>query len=236
MPLPFNNANKSFNKNDFVYPIGYNVVGFLKFLKRGKKEEALGELDMPPAPPPLEGFEESSLPELPEFPEEDISAKKGEMPEPKFEFPEKEGLPELQEPFYGLEFPEMEEKSVPIPPVRAPPVAEPQIQPMPGEEPEPEISTKTEGKLFAHAGESAGEMQSARTIYVKVDRFKATLGSINIIRSDLRKSEEALMKLENIKNAKDRAFDKFKASLEDLQKKLIFVDKTLFKGDRNESF
>ena len=49
-------------------------------------------------------------------------------------------------------------------------------------------------------------------------------------RNDLRKSEEALMKFENIKNAKDKSFDKVKSSLEDLQKKLIFIDKTLFKG------
>ena len=52
-----------------------------------------------------------------------------------------------------------------------------------------------------------------------------------MIRSDLRKSEEALLKLEQMKGAKDRSYDKFKASLDDLQKKLIFIDKTLFKGD-----
>ena len=236
IPLPFSNANKNFNKNGFVCCTGCNVVGFLKFLKRERKEDALEDLDMPPAPPPLEGFEEGSLPELPGFPEEDISAKDMEMPEPKFEFPEKEGLPELNEPFPDFKFPEMEETPVQIAPVRAPPVTEPQAQPMPEEEPaaempEPEAMPKIGGRLFAHARDFARERPAARTIYVKVDRFKAILGSISMVRSDLRKSEGALMKLESIKNSKDRTFDKFKASLEDLQKKLIFVDKTLFKGD-----
>ena len=68
-------------------------------------------------------------------------------------------------------------------------------------------------------------------MYVRVDKFKAALQNIGIIRGNLRKSEEAVMKLENIKNAKDRSFDKVKSSLDDLQKKLIFVDKTLFKGE-----
>ena len=51
------------------------------------------------------------------------------------------------------------------------------------------------------------------------------------MRSDLKKSEEVLNKLEGIKNSKDKSFDKMRASLDDLQKKLIFIDKTLFKGE-----
>ena len=74
-------------------------------------------------------------------------------------------------------------------------------------------------------------MPAARTIYVKVDKFKAALGCINIVRSDLRKSEEALAKLENIKQSKDKSFDIAKSYLDDLQKKIIFIDKTLFKGE-----
>ena len=71
----------------------------------------------------------------------------------------------------------------------------------------------------------------SRTMYVRVDKFRLLLGTINVVRSDLRKSDEALMKLESMKTNVDRSFDKMKASLHDLQKKLIFVDKTLFKGD-----
>ena len=50
-------------------------------------------------------------------------------------------------------------------------------------------------------------------------------------RGNLRKSEEALAKMESIKSAKDKSFDKIRASLDDLQKKLVYVDKILFKGD-----
>ena len=74
-------------------------------------------------------------------------------------------------------------------------------------------------------------IKSGTSMYVRVDKFKAAIGSINVIRSDLKKSEDALMKLENIKVAKDRNFEKVRSSLDDLQKKIIFIDKTLFKGE-----
>ena len=225
-------------------------MGFLKFLKREKKE-SLDDLDLPPAPPPLDGdqtdfgaygSEENlpDLPEMPDFPEEKISA-----PEefPKFEFPrEDDKMPEFPT------FPEMEEKPTQIHTFSSPPMSEPAPMPtmpsapQPMQEPEQgareeprfmplDAYPKMERRLFSQEKRILRERPTAKTIYVRVDRFKATLGSINMVRSDLRKSEEALTKLESIKNSKDISLDKFKASLDDLQKKLIFVDKTLFKGD-----
>ncbi len=212
-------------------------MGFLKFLKREKKE-ALDELDLPPAPPPLEGFEE--VPEFPEFPEfPEISA------EPKFEFPEPESTSEEKIPEFPS-FPELEEKPPePIAPLSAPIRAHPIPETMPTSQPiELEQPTEEEtgfdttetypkiaGRLFAKEKRLLHERPTGKIIYVRVDKFKATLGSINMARSDLRKSEEALARLENIKNAKDRAFDKVKTSLDDLQGKFIFIDKTLFKGE-----
>jgi len=228
-------------------------VSFLKFLKREKKD-TLDELDLPPAPPPLEGAEpdfgasgfEEKLPELPEFPEFDerISAPR-EMP--KFDFPEDEKMQDMgkdEMPDFPS-FPEMEDAETYAPPVSAPlqpvrvsaPQTEPSIPQMQEQEESQEESEqssfypKMSGRLFAHERINLRQRSNVKTIYVKIDNFKATLGSINIVRSDLRKSEEALNKLESIKNAKDRSFDKVRASLDDLQKKLIFIDKTLFKGE-----
>ena len=211
-------------------------MGFLKFLKRDKKD-SLDELDLPPEPPPLEGFEENMPADFPDF-NENLSA---DMP--KFDFEKADlgkednmGFPEL---------PEMEEKEAEIPPFNGISYPEPMptmpqmpqpMQPLP--EPEPKDDEmhsdnfpRMERRLFSQEKRMLRERPSAKTIYVRIDKFKATLGSINMVRSDLRKSEEALMKLENIKNSKDRSFDKVKVSLDDLQKKLIFVDKILFKGE-----
>lgn len=213
-------------------------MGFLKFLKREKKSD-LDELDLPPAPPSLEGFEENEMQGFPEFPEEKISA-----PEPKFDFGREEMLLE-NEPLEMPELPEMEEMpaamqpKAPVPSM--PPISAPvQQAPQPAKEEivpeEPRFTPlgaypKMDERLFSREKKLLHERPAGKTIYVKIDKFKAALGSINVVRSDLRKSEDALMKLESIKNSKDRAFDKVRNSLDDLQKKLIFIDKTLFKED-----
>ena len=218
-------------------------MGFLKFLKREKKEDKFDELDLPPAPPSLEGFEENEH-GFPDFSDIGKNAPaKGDMPE--FDFPEnEEKFPEFPS------LPELEETLGNIPPVSAPPSIpqpSPIFQPLPEpkqeaaqEKPEiqQEIRPKREGGIFRHEQsllekkqEFGQAIKRGRTIYLRVDKFKAALGSINMVRNDLKKSEEALIKLENIKNTEDKSFVKIKSSLEDLQKKFIFVDKTLFKGD-----
>ena len=221
-------------------------MSFLKFLKREKKD-TLDELDLPPAPPPLEnvtdfgasGFKEN-LPDLPEFPEfdENISAPQ-EMP--KFDFPEEEKMQDMgkdEMPDFPS-FPEIEETEPYAPPVRAaatqpaPSISQMQEHDEPPQEESKQSSfyPRMSGRLFSHERRILRQRPNVKTIYVRIDNFKATLGSINIVRSDLRKSEEALKKLESIKGAKDRSFDKIKVSIDDLQKKLIFIDKTLFKGE-----
>ena len=220
-------------------------MGFLKFLKREGKKEDFNELDLPPAPPPIEGFDEHEpMPGL-----EDMKIKVDEaqdfnlQQQQDFDFSKemdfdignenagKEGMPD---------FPDLEEKSQPTyaqPAQRAPF----QAQPMPimnaeeeheeNEQPmEPEASDRDYQKLTRRYL-FPERRHDARQTFVKVEKFKAVLDNISMIRSDLRKSEEALLKLEQMKGSKDRSYDKFKASLDDLQKKLIFIDKTLFKGD-----
>lgn len=210
-------------------------MGFLKFLKRGKKSD-FDELDLPPAPPSLndgdfgaDDFKESDH-EFPEFPEEKISA-----PKEGFDFGRE--IPEMEnEPM--PELPEMDIQEQPKSPLPMPSIA-PVQQALPQKDVAPEQPRftpldeypKMEKRLFSQEKRMLHERPSGKTIYVKVESFKAALGSINIVRSDLRKSEDALVKLESIKASKDRSFDKVTASLDDLQKKLIFIDKTLFKED-----
>lgn len=222
-------------------------MGFLKFLKREKKSD-FDELDLPPAPPSLDTEEFGAdfdkgmeLPEIPDFPEEKISA-----PEQKFdwekEMPAEQGIEELQQGnFAAGPMPHISAPSATVPPEPVQPIKPdmPSFPAMAPEQPAPESPRftplddypKMERRLFAQEKRALKERPAGKAIYVKVDKFKAALGSINVVRSDLRKSEDALMKLENIKNSKDRSFDRIRNSLDDLQKKLIFIDKTLFKED-----
>ena len=208
-------------------------MALFKFLRRGKKQ-ILEDLDMPPAPP-LEDFDKwIEPPKFPSFDEERIFTQKDELPE--FEFPEEkfdaDELPELPS------MPEMEEgpatnaPSNPMPDFSVAQERESVVQEEPFRPKLMDIPPKAGGpKLFSKGETVLRDRQTGRTIYVRVDRFKATISGINIIRNDLKKSQEALAKLENIKHEKEKSFDKIKSSLDDMQKKLIFIDKTLFKGD-----
>ena len=215
------------------------LVGFLKFLKREKKEDALGDIDLPPAPPSLEDFDKS-IPDFSDFGESNFSAKEGYMQ--KFDFPDIEDeIPKTDKEKIVQDFsalPKMEESPImPIDINKPQNMIKPEI-PMPQPTPPPkredvilDAYKKTQSKNSEKERRILRQSMNTGEVYVRIDKFKATLGSINIIRNDLKRSEEKLIKLENIKNDKDNALDKIKSSMDDLQKKIIFVDKILFKGE-----
>ncbi|MAG91510.1 hypothetical protein CMO83_02440 [Candidatus Woesearchaeota archaeon] len=214
-------------------------MGFLKFLKREKKTDNLEELDLPPEPPALEGFDEGSDLEFPDLGEQKLPSS-DKVPA---DIPEEDGLPELEEDMPNFPtIPDVEENPMPpIPPISAPPqTPEAEISPPIIESEkedlvqtpvEPQIQAKPVKKLFDHEKKAPEVRPGKHKVYVRVDRYKNTLDSISLVRGDLRNSEKMLIKMDNIKNAKDRSFEKAKSSLTDLQKKLIFIDKTLFKGE-----
>ena len=207
-------------------------MSFLKFLKREKKKEGLEELDLPPAPPPLEGFDEDMS--MPEFP--DIRGKQSEeMPE--FNFPEEDFQRMNKEAAKNFpDFPR-QEKPVLMPSISATSYVQPQFaEEMPEAEenqqaPIEQPDMPPREKIALSHGKKPVRVPMGNSLYLKVDRFKIALGSINVVRNDLRKSEEALMKMENIKSMEEKSMSKIRSSLDDLQKKLVFVDKTLFEGE-----
>lgn len=192
-------------------------MGFLKFLKKEKRRDDLDELDLPPAPPPLEGFHDNSS--FLEFP--DLGEKHEEMPD--FNFNE-DDFKDLGKEDVMKEFPRysMQENPVPMPPMNIPqPINE-------AEEQEPANMLMPKEKPAFAPEKKPSRMAMGTSLYIKVDRFKIALGSINVVRNDLKKTEDALMKLEEIKSMEEKSMNKIRLSLDDLQKKLAFVDKTLF--------
>ena len=65
----------------------------------------------------------------------------------------------------------------------------------------------------------------------RFEKFKEIRRGINVARNDLKKAGEVLMKLMDMKDVKDKEFNKWKGTMEDIQKKMVFIDKNLFKGD-----
>jgi len=63
------------------------------------------------------------------------------------------------------------------------------------------------------------------TYRVLIDRFT---NNISLVRKKVKESENYLKRLNGIKNAKDTQFEKLRVQLEDLQRKSMYVDKSLF--------
>ena len=204
-------------------------MGFLKFLKKKEKDVSLDEsLDIPPPPPaikpilPKPGMEGGELPkDLPSF-------KFGEETPPT-----ESKLPELpKEEMHDLDipsFPSLEEEHefTPKPPMKE---HEPDF-PLPDKESmEPEEEPEHEYTGSVAERRHLGRMPKGPH-HIRLDKFKETLKNINKIRSDLKKSDDILHNLVKSIGEEGSGFEKWKNSMGDIQKKLIFVDKTLFKGD-----
>ena len=209
-------------------------MGFLKFLKKkGKEDVTLDDnLDIPPPPPsikpvlPKSGMGSSNLPK--DFPPFKF---KEEHP-----IPPESRLPELpKEDFHDSDipsFPSLEEEHEFTP---KPPMKEQVDFHLPEKEPMKPAAIHEEEPKHEHIESVVKRKPLSRTLkgpgHIRLDRFKETLRNINNIRNDLKKSDEILHNLIKSTGEEGSGFEKWKNSMEDIQKKLIFVDKTLFKGD-----
>ncbi|MEK6946818.1 MAG: hypothetical protein AABX32_04390, partial [Nanoarchaeota archaeon] len=199
-------------------------MGFFKFLKRDSKQGNEAELDLPPVPPPLEGFEDDKDANLPEFPQID-APKEDDF---KFDFPEYDKMPDMGKEEDMPEFPDLgglDEEPTPnmnmpqaqkmVPSFsQAPPMPQPvpdfnQSPQMPSGASAIDVSQQdSQSAQPAHQAKHREHMRAGKAIrsgeslYVRVDKFKTALDHISAIRGDLRKSEEDVMKLESLKHEK----------------------------------
>ena len=65
-------------------------------------------------------------------------------------------------------------------------------------------------------------------LFVNMDGYKEILGDIDNMKNELKDAEELIGRLNDIKNAKDKEFEKWRSELEDIQRKLLYVDKVIF--------
>jgi hypothetical protein len=67
-----------------------------------------------------------------------------------------------------------------------------------------------------------------KPLFVKIDRYKEALSSINDIKNKLKEIEVILNKLEEIKNEEDKELSTWHDNIDTIKEKLISVDKKLF--------
>lgn len=197
---------------------------FLSFLKKGKSGEGEGELEAPPAPP-LTDFS-PELPSLPEkneeegllaFQSEELPSfpKKGkELPPFPTESPEQELPP----------FPELKPKEA-LKPLEEVLLPKWKKTPLILEGEEFEYAAVKEEENIVHARE---KLTLEKPVFVEGRNFQKILTSVGYLRSMLQEGEEHVTHWSHLEQSKDTHFEHIKTGLEHIQRKLIYIDKTLF--------
>lgn len=184
-------------------------MGFLSFLSKGN-QKSKSELDLPHVPPPPldSSFEEtpSIEEELPPLPEIDASDK--EFTEFQEGYKE-EGVNELP-PLTG-----MKEMSL---------------------KPKWDIGSEVPMATLTRPGadksfERAEKHIKPNSLYIRVDTFRGTiLRNTMFIKNELKASNEILARLDRIEQTENILFKEWHNKMQELQNKIVYVDKVLFKG------
>jgi hypothetical protein len=65
-------------------------------------------------------------------------------------------------------------------------------------------------------------------VFVRIDEYKDVLDVMNLIKSKIGEARETLAKINDLKNEEDAELELWHTSLEEIERKIDFVDKTLF--------
>jgi hypothetical protein len=65
-------------------------------------------------------------------------------------------------------------------------------------------------------------------LFVEINSYKHVLDGIDYIKGKLKESDDLIIKTEEIEDYKKTKFEDWKANLEDIQRKFVFMQKTLF--------
>lgn len=222
---------------DMPSPKEEKLPSFEEELKQEEKAPPIKDTikeDFPPLPP-LEGVP-GVVPPPPGI----------EMPPPKMDVPPmpKIGAPPM--PKMGMPPPKM---GAPPPPPgkkgKVPASVLDDIPPPPGMGMPPPGGPKLEAPPKpAFAGEAPPELpsfeavegeiseeESARPqgpIFIRADNYKYILDDLNVARNSIKESVDAFTDIEDISSSSDQAYEQWRLNLEDVERKMLYVDKLLF--------
>ena len=65
-------------------------------------------------------------------------------------------------------------------------------------------------------------------VFVKIDEYKDVLDVMNMIKNKIEEAKEILGKINELKNEEDAELELWHAGLDEVERKVAFVDKALF--------
>ncbi|MBW2996511.1 hypothetical protein KY332_04395 [Candidatus Woesearchaeota archaeon] len=87
-------------------------------------------------------------------------------------------------------------------------------------------------RLGREAVEEREELKLKKPIFVYLDLYKEAIGEVNIIQNTLKEGTDSLARVSEFKEEEDKQFTKWESHIKDVQRKLIFADKTLFAAQK----
>jgi hypothetical protein len=227
-------------------------MGIFGFLKKPKEESMQAEMELPPLPslddtgfprlgdelPPLP---ETSLPPLPTaLPS--MAALSGMPAMPKMELPstpppmtiiEPRKIEKAEQKFEFPTAPEMpSEEIIPdtVPPLDSLPEPPEFRTEMPRKEFSPKPTEMEDIPLYSAQEEPRTKTRGRGPLFIRSDNFKAIAEDIEQIRAKFKEEDDLFFRVTEVKNAQDQKYEAFRVALEDMQRKLLFIDRTLFEN------
>jgi len=65
-------------------------------------------------------------------------------------------------------------------------------------------------------------------VYVKMDDYKDVLDVVNMIKNKIQEAKDTLGKINELKNEEDAELELWQTGIEEIERKIEFVDKSLF--------
>ena len=72
------------------------------------------------------------------------------------------------------------------------------------------------------------ETKKEMPIFVKIDDYKDILDILGILKHKIAETKTVMARINEIKNAEDSEIQQWKLQLDEIERKLDFIDKTLF--------
>ncbi len=75
-------------------------------------------------------------------------------------------------------------------------------------------------------------MKEGVPVFVKIDEFKDLLDVMSLIKDKVEESRATLGRLNEIKNEEDAELDQWKNELDEIERKLHYIDRSLFQQNQ----
>ena len=80
--------------------------------------------------------------------------------------------------------------------------------------------------------EERDELKLRKPIFVYLDSYKEIMKEINVTQNTLKEGADSLSRVSDFKEDEDKEFKKWESHIKDIQRKLIYADKTLFAAQK----